>query len=82
MRRALLILAFAALILLGSVVTGPGKPQGDIALTANPMQCIPSPHSWTFQGFSTAASGAAVRRQVAGIVKLVTGITVMPRALP
>jgi hypothetical protein len=38
MRRALLILAFAALILPGSVVTGPGKPRGNIALTANPTQ--------------------------------------------
>lgn len=38
MRRALLILTFAALILLGSVVTGSGKPRGNIALTANPMQ--------------------------------------------
>jgi hypothetical protein len=38
MRRALLILAFAALILLGSVVTGPGKTGGNIALMANPMQ--------------------------------------------
>jgi hypothetical protein len=36
MRRALLILAFAALILLGSVVTGPGKT--GIALMADPMQ--------------------------------------------
>jgi hypothetical protein len=38
MRRALLILVFAALILLGSVVTGPGKPRGNIALMANPTQ--------------------------------------------
>jgi hypothetical protein len=63
MRRALLILAFAALILLGSVVTGPGKTRGNIALTANPMQYIPSPPTWTFQGFSSAASGAAVHRE-------------------
>jgi hypothetical protein len=38
MRRALLILAFAALILLGSVVTGPGKTRGNIPPTASPMQ--------------------------------------------
>jgi hypothetical protein len=38
MRRALLILVFAALILLGSVVAGPGKPRGNIALPTNAMQ--------------------------------------------
>lgn len=81
MRRALLILAFAALILLGSVVTGPGKTGGDIALMRTPCS-IPSPHTWTFQGFSSATSAAAVHRQVVGIVKLVTGITVIPPALP
>ena len=42
MRRALLILAFAALILLGSVVTGPGKPRGK--LTANPTQVPVAAH--------------------------------------
>jgi len=42
MRRALLILVFAALILLGSVVAGPGHPRGNTALTANPMQ-YPNP---------------------------------------
>ena len=38
MRRALLILVFAALILLGSVATGPGKTGGNIAPMANPMK--------------------------------------------
>lgn len=42
MRRALLILVFAALILFGSVVAGPGQPRGNTALTTNPMHPVPT----------------------------------------